>query len=378
MRVLWAVGVVLVTGGLVGWWLSKPISQGQARASLVQRVGAVQKKSPRLAQAQMLVWSPQFWGHFGASAEQPFHVASMGKLFTTVLIAQQVELGRLRWDTRLVDLLPPETLENLFVVDGVDYQAEVTLEHLLTHTSGVADYFADPVQGGVPVVEQIAQEPQKVWTPQELLEVTQKGQRARFAPGKGFHYSDSGFVLLGLVVEASYGQPFVEVVYQRIFDRLGMSHSYFPFRTLPKHSSAPLSPVWIGGADFSRSPALTADWAGGGAASTTDDLLKFAQALMDGQLVRPETLEYLAQPLNRFERVIRYGRGVMRLRFADIFPLLSGYPDMIGHMGILGTHLFFDPKNKVIVIISLGSTGYMEASVRLLVETVGVLRRVRP
>lgn len=378
MWVLWAVGVVLVAGGLVGWWLSKPISQGQARASLAQRVGAVQKKSPQLAQAQMLVWSPQFSGHFGASAEQPFHVASMGKLFTTVLIAQQVEQGRLRWDSKLVDLLPGEVLENLFVVDGVDYRAEVRLEHLLAHTSGVGDYFAGPVQGGKPVVEQIALEPQKAWTPQELLEVTRKGQQAHFAPGKGFHYSDSGFVLLGLVVEAIYGQPFVEVVHQRIFGPLGMERSYFPFRTQPKHSSAPLSPVWVGGTDFSRSPALTADWAGGGVASTTNDLLKFAQALMEGSLVRIQTLEYLAQPLNRFERVIRYGRGVMRLRFADIFPLLSGYPDMIGHMGILGTQLLFDPKNQVIVIISLGSTGYMEASVRLLIETVGVLRRVRP
>ncbi len=67
----------------------------------------------------------------------------------------------------------------------------------------------------------------------------------------------------------------------------------------------------------------------------------------------------------------------MRLKFADIFPLLP-YPDMIGHMGVLGTQLFFDPKNQVMVILSLGSTGYMETTVRLLVEAVGVLQRVRP
>lgn len=374
---LWTVGVVLVAGGLV-WWVSRPMTAEQARENLNKRMQTLRGKSPRLAQAQMRVFSPQFSGHFGAAAEQPFHVASMGKLFTTLLIAQLVEQGRLRWDSRLVDLLSPETLENLFVVGGVDHRAEVTLEHLLAHTSGVADYFADPVQGGKPVVELLALEPQRVWTPQELLEVTRRGQKAHFAPGNGFHYSDSGFVLLGLVIETVYGQPFVEVVHQRIFGPLGMEHSYFPFRTQPKYPSAPLSPVWVGGTDFARSPVLTADWAGGGAASTADDLLKFAQGLMEGSLIRAETLEYLAQPLNRFERVIRYGRGVMRLRFADIFPLLRGYPDMIGHMGILGTQLLFDPKNKVIVIVSLGSTGYMETSVRLLIEAVGVLRRAKP
>lgn len=372
----WVVGALAV-GGLGWWFLARPISQREALDILRKRVQALQRTSPRLAQIQMRIASPHFTGHFGASPEQPFHVASMGKLFTTLLIAQLVEQGRLRWDSRLVDLLSPETLENLFVVGGVDHRAEVTLEHLLSHTSGIADYFADPVRGSQPTLEQAVLEPQKAWTPQELLEVTRKGQTARFAPGQGFHYSDSGFVLLGLVVEAVYGQPFEGVVHQQLFEPLGMAHSYFPFRTQPAQPTPPLGPVWVNGTDLSRSPALTADWAGGGVASTADDLLKFALALMDGRLVCPEALEYLAQPLNRFERVIRYGRGLMRLKFADIFPLLR-YPDMIGHMGVLGTQLFFDPKNQAMVILSLGSTGYMETSVRLLVEAVGVLQRVRP
>ncbi|MDX2008115.1 MAG: serine hydrolase domain-containing protein [Meiothermus sp.] len=373
-----AAGIVLVAGGLAWSLLSSPLTAGQARDALTKRVQALQRKSPRLAQTRMLVLSPSFSGDFGAAAEQPFHVASMGKLFTTMLITQLVEQGKLRWDSRLVELLPPETLENLFVAGRVDYRDQVTLEHLLAHTSGIGDYFAGPVRGGKPVVEQIALEPQKVWTPQELLEVTRTGQTAHFAPGKGFLYSDSGFVVLGLVVEAVYGKPFVEVVHQRIFGPLGMDHSYFPFRTRPARATAPLSPVWVNGTEFSHSPALSADWAGGGVASTTADLLKFGSALMEGRLVSPETLEYLSQPLNRFERVIRYGRGMMRLRFADFFPLLSAYPDMIGHMGILGTQLFFDPKSKTVVVISLGSTGHMEDSVRLLIEVVGVLRRLGP
>jgi D-alanyl-D-alanine carboxypeptidase len=373
---LLGLGVVLVAGGLV-WSFARPMTAAQAREALHRRVQAVQRKSPRLAQAQMLVSSPQFSGHFGASAEQPFHVASVGKLFTTVLTAQLVEQGRLRWDSRLVDLLPHETLEHLFVVDGVDYRDEVRLEHLLMHTSGIADYFSDPVQGGKPLMEQVALEPQKTWTPQELLHLTRSGQKAVFPPGQGFHYSDSGFVLLGLVLEAIYSQPFEEVVHQRIFGPLGMEHSYFPFRTQPNQPTARLSPVWINGADLSQSPALTVDWAGGGVASTTDNLLKFGQALMEGRLIGPDTLLYLSQPLNRFERVLRYGRGMMRLKFADFFPLLR-YPDMIGHLGILGTLLVLDSQSKAIVVLSLGSTGHMEDSVRLLIDAVGVLRRVKP
>lgn len=207
------------------------------------------------------------------------------------------------------------------MVGGVDYRDEVRLEHLL-HTSGIADYFSDPVQGGKPLMEQTVLEPQKTWSPQDLLEATRAGQQARFDPGMGFHYSDSGFVLLGLVLEAIYTQPFEEVVHQRIFEPLGMEHSYFPFRTQPAHRQAEpglgqrrrTQPV---------SPPLTVDWAGGGAACTSDDPLKFGQALMEGRLIGLKTFQYLPQPLNRFERVIRYGRGMMRLKFADFFRCYS-------------------------------------------------------
>ncbi len=369
-------GALVLTGGLFWVLMTSPITATQAKAEITQRVQALQQKSPQLAQTQMLVVSPElkFSSQFGANT--PFHIASVGKLFTTVLIAQLVETGRLKWETKLATLLPKENLNGLFVVNQTDHQADVTLEQLLKHTSGIADYFSDPVQNGKPLLEQIILEPQKTWTPQELLEVTQTRQQALFAPETQFHYSDSGYILLGLIIEAIYQQPFETVVQQRIFEPLGMEQSYFPFRTKPKKGIIQLSPVWVGGTDLSQSPALTVDWAGGGIASTTADLLKFAQALSAAKLLTAKTLEYLSQPLNRFEQVIGYGRGMMRLKFADFFPLLQ-FPDMIGHIGVLGTQLMYDPKSKTTVVISLGSTGYMEDSVRLLIETLGILGRIK-
>ena len=367
---------LVLTGGLLWVFMTSPMTAAQAKEAIAQRVQALQQKSPQLAQTQMLVTAPdlQFSSQFGNKT--PFHIASVGKLFTTVLIAQLIETGKLGWETKLATLLPKENLNKLFVVNNVDHQAEVTLEQLLKHTSGIADYFSDPVQNGKPLIEQIVLEPQKTWTPQDLLEVTQTRQQALFAPETQFHYSDTGYILLGFIIEAIYKQPFETVVHQRIFEPLEMKQSFLPFRTKPKKGTTQLSPVWINGTDLSQSPALTVDWAGGGIASSTTDLLKFAQALSEAKLLKPQTLEYLSQPLNRFEQVIRYGRGMMRLKFADFFPLLQ-FPDMIGHMGILGTQLIYDQKSKTTIIISLGSTGYMEESVRLLIETLGILDRIK-
>jgi hypothetical protein len=67
---------------------------------------------------------------------------------------------------------------------------------------------------------------------------------------------------------------------------------------------------------------------------------------------------------------------MMRLKFADFFPLLQ-FPDMIGHMGVLGTQLMYNPNSKTTIIISLGSTGHMQDSVQLLIETLGILGRIK-
>lgn len=371
-----AFGTLVITGGVFWALNTSPITPTQAKTEIAQRVQALQQKSPQLAQTQMLVVSPktQFSSQFGA--ETPFHIASVGKLFTTVLIAQLVEAGKLKWDSKIATLLPKENLSGLFVVNQKDHQSEVTLEQLLKHTSGMADYLSDPVENGKPLLEQVVLEPQKTWTPQALLAVTQTRQQALFAPETQFHYSDTGYVVLGLIIEATYQQSFETIVHQRIFEPLGMDQSYFPFRSKPKQGTTQLSAVWVNGTDLSLSPSLTADWAGGGIASTTSDLLKFAQALSQTKLLTAQTLEYLSQPLNRFEQVIGYGRGMMRLKFADFFPLLQ-FPDMIGHMGVLGTQLMYDPKSKTTIIISLGSTGHMEDSVRLLIETLGILGRIK-
>jgi D-alanyl-D-alanine carboxypeptidase len=372
-------GLLAVAVIVLGILNTVPLSSEQARKFIEKEVGRLARKDPRLAGLTLQVSAPDrgFEESFGAE-NRTFHMASIGKLFTSVLVVRLMEQGIISADTPVASLIDVEILENLFVVGGIDYSAEVTIEQLLCHTSGVADYFDGKTEDGTPTVASlIGEETDSLWTPDLLLCHTRRHQKAMARPGEEFHYSDTGYVLLGLVLEKLHGEPYEQIVRRQIFTPLGMNDTYMPTRSLPVNLPAgELPPTWLNGRDLSRARSVSADWAGGGFASTSEDMVLFGRALLEGRLVTRESLDWMAEDLNLFGTGMHYGRGMMRLNFGEFFPLLAAYPRMIGHMGILGTQFFMDRESGTIVVISLCSTGFMPESVKLLISTTGICRRI--
>jgi len=351
-----------------------------------QRIGGALEAAVRghadRAGASVLVHSDTLGLHVLVRADpagpDAFHVASIGKVFTAVLVGRLIDAGVLRLDEPVRPLLPPGTLDGLFVVHGTDHQAEVTVDHLLSHTSGIADYFDDPASGGKPVSTLIVEDPGHSWIPAELLDFTRNQQAAVGTPGQAYHYSDTGYIVLGLLVERLTGAPFATVLDRQILTPLGMDRTWMPWRGSPRSGSpGPLRPAWLHGSDVSRSASITADWAGGGMASTEEDLLKFQQALWSGRLLSAPTLAALQSFDHVFQKGIWYGKGLMQLRFGEFFFLLGSYPKMVGHMGVLGTQMFYDPARDLHLIVSFGSDAGMEDSVKLMITVLGIVLRMR-
>ncbi|WP_052728408.1 serine hydrolase domain-containing protein [Domibacillus tundrae] len=138
-------------------------------------------------------------------------------------------------------------LEGLFVVEGKDYAKNVTVEQLLAHTPGIGDYFEDPVQSGAPMTKLIISEPNKKWTPPELVDFTRKRQQAVGVPGQVFHYSDTGYILLGLLIEKVTGKPFHENLHERIFQPLNMNDSYLLYYSEPSNPKKAIQDIWLNG-----------------------------------------------------------------------------------------------------------------------------------
>lgn len=320
-----------------------------------------------------------------ASADRRYHVASIGKVFTATLIQMLAERKVLSVEDAIHQFVSSADLDGLFVFQEHDYANEVTIEQLLGHTSGIADYFegiAKTIEGGrtkrKSFIDEVLTDPDHLWTPQELIDYTRKYQSAVGIPGKKFNYSDTGYILLGLIIEQVTGKSFAKNLTDEIFAPLGMCDSYLMFHSESvNHSQRDIEKIWVNNVEVSGFNSLSCDWAGGGIVSTTADLLRFNLALRNGQLISKSTLETMDRCNHRFQPGIHYGLGMMEIRFKEFFFLLGHLPRVRGHIGILATHMFYDPSTDTHIIMNFGDNRSMVNSFKALIEIESTLQRIR-
>ncbi len=345
------------------------------------------KNAKKISEAQMLIHCDTLNIHesYGFSKTEtppdsatPFHVASIGKTFTATLIGILADRGALAYSSPISNFLPEEILNGLFVFNGVDYQKDVTVEHLLRHTSGIADYYVDAVSDGSLMETLIVEDKNHLWTPLELIAFTRDKQNAFSAPGKHIHYTDTGYTLLGLIIEKITGKPFHENLSDEIFTPLGMDDSYLVLYSEPKNQPKKLlSKIWFKGTEVSTFNSLSVSWADGGIVSTPDDLLKFYKALREGRLICAERLAEMETLTGKFQKGIYLGAGMMEIHYEDFFFLLKGLPHTKGHIGSLSTHMMYDPIHDAYIIANFGSTEFIPQSFRLMIKVLSVIKGIK-
>lgn len=350
----------------------------QFDAQLNEIINKIARKRRNQSPIQVHVSSPRhgvdYHSPYG-KPDQPFHGASIGKVFTAVLILRMVERGQIRLNQSITELLNEEILKDLFVYRGVDYASQVTVGHLLHHTSGVADYFSAAIQPGFTFMQHVVHHAEKLWTPSTLLDITRQFQHAIAKPGERFHYSDTGYILLGLIVQQVSGHAFHSQLHDEILEPLGMDNSYMAFYSQPKNQPTPsILPMYVNDVDVSRFQSLSCDWAGGGIVSTSIDLVKFQRAFHSNKLLSSGTVRQMSNCPNKFRNGLWYGMGMMEVQFEGFFFLLRGLPRMYGHTGIVATHMFSIPQQDVHVVVNLGDTGQMATSFKLLTDIMSLLR----
>jgi len=200
--------------------------------------------------------------------ENPYHIASIGKMFTAVLTFMLIEDKKISLDDKISKYLQFNLLDKLFVYKGIDYSDIVTIEHLLGHTSGCADYFEGKVIKGKKFLPLLLSEPNKIWTPEMTIEFTQNNQKSVGKPSKCFNYSDTGYNLLGKIIEVVTNKSFHENLHNRIIDPLKMNDTYMMFQSPPINGIKSIENIWVNNLEVSKYKCLSCDWAGGGIIST--------------------------------------------------------------------------------------------------------------
>jgi D-alanyl-D-alanine carboxypeptidase len=209
-----------------------------------------------------------------------FNLGSMNKMFTAVAVLQLVESGILSRDDTIIQHIPD--------YPNVEVASHVTVHQLLSHTSGLGDVFT----------EQFEANPHQFRSNTDYLPLF-VDETLQFQPGKGFLYSNAGYVVLGLIIESVSGQSYDGYIQQHILDPSGMVDT----GAFEIDANSPNLAVGYTTKDFwgneTGQLASNADlmpgsgFAAGGGYSTVVDLLRFRNALFNFELLTPESTELL-------------------------------------------------------------------------------------
>jgi len=271
-----------------------------------------------------------------------FYWASVGKLITSTVIHQLVIEGKLSFDDKLSNWFP-----------DIEYSKNITIDQLLNHTNGIYSFNVDSTfHFG-----------NKTYTPEELIELS-KAKKNLFKPGEYWSYTNTGYVLLALIIENIEAKPFRRVLKERISVPLNLMSIDAPKEipsnlalahnkevVLPKDSSGPLG--------------------AGNIVGNSKDMTVFLSALLTGGIIPLENVHNMMTDLYpMFDKGQYYGKGIMLYNFKEIDDTNTVW---IGHSG--GTEnykavLLFDVNSKVIMAISINENIPVESVALKLMEII--------
>lgn len=254
-------------------------------------------------------------------------IASLSKMFTAVVVLQLVQEGKIDLNAALTTYVP----------DLVPNGNAITVRNLLQHTTGLYDFLEDRN-----FVAQAYQNPQRTWKPAELVAyATQFPPAFRAGAPGAWDYSSTNYVLLGMIVERVTGKSLAQEMRQRIFDPLRLEGTFFA-------PDEPMPPTLARG--YSRSVdqtnvAMSFAYATANLVSTADDVRRFILALVNDDLLQPETRSMMFTFVNGkgqyYMPALEYGLGIMRNRL-PVGPGPNGQarpPEastVVGHIGGFG------------------------------------------
>jgi CubicO group peptidase (beta-lactamase class C family) len=225
------------------------------------------------------------------------------KFFTALAIGKLIEAKKLSYSTKLKDCI---------ALDLPRYSQEITVRHLLTHTSGIPDYYdEDKIVDFENFTLSIPWYALK--GPRDYLAAF-PDEAMKFRPGERFSYSNGGYILLGVVIEELTGLKYQEFVEQAIFRAIGMNHSgYFALNKLPEKTAM----GYVEEAEGWRTNVFDLPIVGasdGGAFSTVQDIATLWNAFWAHEILPKEMVEIYAQPYVKAESggeyTYYYGHGL--------------------------------------------------------------------
>jgi D-alanyl-D-alanine carboxypeptidase len=234
---------------------------------------------------------------------------SVGKTYVAAVAMQLVSEGKLDIDAPIARYLAGATW-----LDRIANARTITVRQIMNHTSGIVRY-----EFKKEVTDRLTADPWKVWSPEDRLEAL-FDDAPPFAPGEGWEYSDTNYIILGMIIEKITGRSYYAELERRILQPLGLRRTVPTDRPeIPGLANGYAGPRnELGGYDasiradgrFAMNPQF--EWTGGGIASTTSDLARWAKMLYEGKAFPSALVERMLESVPaKLGANARYGLGVI-------------------------------------------------------------------
>lgn len=272
------------------------------------------------------------------SIDTPVRIASNTKTFVAATVLRLHEQGRIALDAPIAGLVNPD-LAAILSADGYDPH-RITVRHLLSHSAGLYDHGGDPRY-----VAAMLATPRREWTRKELVALMAEYADPQSPPSTRFQYSDTGYILLGDIVERLTGQSLAAAVREQLrFTELGLTSTWWETLEPQPASALPRARQHIDGRDVSNVHASFDLYGGGGLVMSVRDLATLFAALFEGRVFDDPATLALMTAKGTHEGGDRYRLG--------LFAQAGQQGDIFSHSGFWGTGVYYDVAQRRVVAVA--------------------------
>ena len=302
--------------------------------------------------------------------ETQIYIASITKLYTATVIMKLYENGIISLDDPISKYLPEELYQGIHIYKGIDYSNKITIKQLLSHTSGIADYYSEKSKAGKSLFELFLEDPERTWTVDETIERARKDMESNFPPGTDASYSDTNFQLLGKLIEIVTGKPLHEVYDDFLFGPLALKHTWLTsYSKSELTTSCTPADVFYNNKIINNVRSNGSYWADGGIISTTEECIIFLKALNEGHIVSSSTLK-LMHNWHKLEFPFKYGYGTMYFEL----PPLQNIPPLWGHSGSTGSFLYYSEEWNMYITGTINQVEAKSTPFKLMINVMQVIQ----
>ena len=298
--------------------------------------------------------------------DSQYYIASINKLFVSSIILRLYAENRLDLHDKISEYLPEEVVRGLHIHKGKDYSNDLSIAHLMSHTSGLPCYLTGKRANGEKAMAQLEAGIDQSWPIDKVIHEA-KRMKTHFPPGKKGRakYIDTNHQILGLVIEDITGEP-VSLVLKNLFQELNLTSTY----VCEDANNETFVPIHYKSEEIHVPLFLNSTQ--NDIVSTARDQMTFLKAFFSGHFFPKERLNEL-EKWNRIFFPFKYGIGIQKFYMPRILSPFRPVPDMVGHCGSTGSVAFYVPDMDLYLTGSTNQQAKPNIAFQIMIKIVSKL-----